>query len=287
MLVPTHSAITGWAALCWLGGRWFDGLTALRTRRPIAIVTGTRDIRAQPGIQPTGEGLDPRMVQWVDGVPVTDARFATSFEMRYAASDRAAVGVLDMAAYSDLVSIEEMEDFLAGQSGWTGIPRARRALVRADENCWSPAEVDLREIWELEAGRARPVCNRPLFDRRTRAHIGTPDVFDPVAGVAGEYDGELHLARGQRDHDLKREGAFRTHDIEIAVMTAPDRHDPSAFVGRVRTAYRHAELHPVEDRTWTLEQPSWWTPSETVGQRRAMTDHERRRFLSHRLPRAA
>jgi hypothetical protein len=283
VLVPPGCAITGWAALCWCGGRWFDGLTQWCERLAVPIVTGTRDIRRQPGIRPSGEGLDPRMVRWVDGVPVTDARYATSFEMRYAASDRAAVVVLDKAAYSDLVSVEEMADFLERQYGWTGVPRARRALPRADENSWSPPETDMRETWVEVAGCPRPLCNPPIFDRRTGQHIGTPDLFDPAAGVAGEYDGDLHLVRGQRDHDLRREGAFRAHAIEIATMTAPDRHDPSAFVGRLRTAYRHAARHPREERTWTLEKPPWWTAAETVEQRRAMSEEQRRRLLRHRV----
>lgn len=282
VLVPPGGAINGWASLSWVGGRWFDGRTPSGGRLAVPIVISTFDIRPQRGIRLSGEGLDPAMVRWVDGIPITDPRFATSYEMRYAATDHAAVVVLDLAAYSDLVSIEEMEEFLATQSGWTGVPRARRALMHADENAWSPPEVDLREVWEVIAGRPRPVCNRPIFDLRTGAHIGTPDVFDPVAGVSGEYDGEIHLVRHQRDHDLRREGDFRAHAIEIATMTASDRYDPSAFVARLHTAYRLAARHPIEERTWTLEKPPWWTSAETVEQRRALSPAQRRRLLAHR-----
>ncbi len=195
VIVPPGCAINGWASLKWQGGRWFGGLSAKLEPLPIPIVTGTHDLRRQPGIAPCGEGLDPRMVQWVDGIPVTDPRFATSFAMRYADSDWDAVAVLDMAAYSDLVSIEEMTEFLAAQCGWTGVPRARRAADLADENSWSPMEVATRKVWTVDAGCPQPLCNQPLFDRRTGRFIGTPDVFDPVAGVGGEYDGDLHLVR--------------------------------------------------------------------------------------------
>ncbi|WP_323791694.1 hypothetical protein [Nocardioides sp.] len=283
VLVKPGSAINGWAALCWLGGRWFDGSTARLSARPVSIVTSTHDIRRQPGIAPSAEGFDPRMVLWVDGLPVADPRYATSFEMRYAVSDLDAVKVLDAAAYSDLVSIAEMAAFLETQYGWTGVPRARRAVPRADENCWSLMEVELRDVWTENAGLRRPLCNQPIFDVRTGAHIGTPDVFDPVAGVAGEYDGDLHLVRSQRDRDLRREGVFRAHNLEVVTMTASDRRDPWAFVGRLHTAYRHAERHPVEDRTWTIEQPHWWTDASTVAARRAMTADQRRRFLAHRV----
>ena len=283
VLVPPGCAINGWAALCWQGGRWFGGLSATLAPLPVPIVTGTRDVRPQPGIALSGEGLDPRMVRWVHGLPVVDPRYATSYEMRYAGSDRAAVAVLDSAAYSDLVSIEELADFLETQYGWTGVPRARRAAPHADENSWSPREVQLRGVWTQEAGLRRPLCNQPVFDVRTGAHIGTPDLFDPVAGVGGEYDGDLHLVRSQRDHDLRREGAFRAHNIEVATMTASDRGDPWAFVERLHTAYRHAERHPVAGRTWTIEQPHWWTDTSTVALRRALTADQRRRFLAHRV----
>ena len=281
VLVPPGGAITGWAALAWSGARWFDGRGPSGRLLPVPVATGGRDLRSQPGIRPCRELLDPHLVSRVHGLLVADPWVATSFEMRYAVSERDAVVALDMAAYSDLVSVLEIAHLLSAQSGMAGAPRARRALLRADENTWSPIEVDLRATWVDVAGRPRPVCNRPLFDRRTGAHIGTPDVFDPVAGVAGEYDGDVHLVRRQRDRDLRREGAFREHAIEIAVMTAADRHDASAFVRRLATAYEHAARHPPE-RTWTLEQPWWWTPTETVEQRRAITGSQRRRLLGHR-----
>ncbi|CAN5569344.1 hypothetical protein BH11ACT8_BH11ACT8_17530 [soil metagenome] len=285
VVVPRGYAITGWAGLSWMGGRWFSGLSAAGDKLPITIVINSHDIRPQPRarIAVSGEGIDPRRVLWVDGVPVTDPRYSVSFEMRYARTDERAVVALDMAAYSDLVSIEEMAEFLAGQNGWTGVPRARRALALADENCWSPPEAGMRQVWPTDLDRPRLLCNAPIFDLAGR-HIGTPDVFDPVAGIAGEYDGEAHLDRDQRDRDLRREGEFRRHLIDVVTMTAPDRRDPTAFLRRVEAAYRHAHLRPPPGhRTWTTEKPSWWIPTETVEQRRALTAEQRRRLLGHRL----
>lgn len=282
-VVPPGCAITGWAALKWLGARWFPGLDARGRRLPITIVIQTHDIRPQPkvGIVVSGEGLAPPMIWWIDGVPVTDPRYAVSFEMRYAVSEASAVEVLDMAAYSDLVSLAEMDDFFETQYSWTGIPQARAALPHADENCWSPQEAGMRKVWTKLAGFRRPLCNRPVFDLSGR-HIGTPDLFDPITGIGGEFNGVLHLDRRRRDLDLRREGTFRDHRIDLVTMIGADAYEPSAFIARLRTAYRDAHLRLAGPRTWTIEPPSWWVPTATVEQRRALTPEQRRRFLGYR-----
>ena len=61
--------------------------------------------------------------------------------MRYAASWWDAVIVADMAAYSDLVSLDELWPYALAHGGMTGIPQARDAIGHADENSWSPMEV--------------------------------------------------------------------------------------------------------------------------------------------------
>ncbi|MFB9311545.1 hypothetical protein [Nocardioides plantarum] len=282
VVVPPRCAINGWASLRWRGGRWFDGLGPAREPLPVGIVISSHDVRPQPGIALSAEAFDPRLVEWVDGVPVIDARYAVAFQMRYARSWRAAANELSKAAYNDLVSIEEMTQFLTpGQNGMTGVPQARRALGWAEENVWSPYELPMSLLWQVEADRPRPLCNRPIFDLAGR-HVATPDLFDPVTGVGGEYDGELHLDRGQRDRDLRRDGALRHYDLELVYATAPDLHDPRAFVGRLHDAYRRAARRQVSDRTWTIEPPAWWVPVDTVEQRRALTAQQRRRFLGHR-----
>lgn len=282
VLVPPGCAITGWAALRWCGGRWFEGTTASGDLRPVVIAVGTADIRKQPGVEPSGEGLNARMVTVIDGVPVTLSVYSVSFEMRYAESDRAAAAVLDLAAYSDLVSIEEQSAFLTpGQNGWTGVPRARRGVPMADENTWSPREPWMRFLWEAEPVLGRPLCNRPLFDLDGR-HIGTPDLIDPRSGVAGEYEGGHHLAGEQRAKDVVREAHLRDHGLESVTMLAGDTTEPTGFLRRLHAAYARARLIRPEDRRWTLEQPSWWVPAGTVAQRRALSEDQRERFLRYR-----
>ncbi len=283
VVVPEGLGITGWAGLRWQGGRWFEGTTAAGDRRPVTIAIGTHDVRPQPayGIAVTGEGLWRRMAIVHDGLRITQAVWSVSFEMRYAEDWRRAVVALDMAAYNDLVSLEEQAELLSHQNGWTGVPQARKAHAFADENSWSPAEVLMRLVWEVDAELPRPLTNRPVFDLRGR-HLGTPDLIDPQTGLMGEYDGPGHLPRAQRARDINRADLLRAHDLESVIMVAEDFQDLDAYLHRLYEARRRAERHPAEHRTWTIEPPSWWTPTLTVAQRRALTAEQRQRFLGHR-----
>jgi len=278
-VLPSAGAITGWAALRWAGGVWFDGLTADgRSRRPVTVVTSTFDIRPQRGIAVSQERLDPRELTSVDGLVVTEPVRSLSFEMRYASSFREAIVCFDMAAYSDLVSIDEMVTYATGHPGWTGIPQMRKALLWVDENSWSPREVTMRLIWVLDAGFPKPLCNHPVFDRFGTL-LGIPDLLDPEAGVVGEYDGSLHLEGRQRRRDREREEAFRRVGLEYFTMLRGDAGDRQAMVARMEEARGRASWAAEAKRAWTTDLPPWWTPTFTVEQRRALDQGARERLL--------
>jgi hypothetical protein len=276
VVVPNGCGITGWAGLRWLGGRWFTGTTAEGDHLPVMIAIGTHDIRPQPdfGIAVTGEGLAARMVMALDGVPITRAVWSVSFEMRYARTWRQAVVSLDMAAYNDLVSIDEQTEFVSHQNGWTGVPQARKALPFAEENSWSPMETLMRLVWVVDADLPPPLCNSPIFDLHGR-HLGTPDLLDLDTGLMGEYDGPGHLLRGQRARDVPRAELLRSHDLESVIMLADDFNDLDAYTERLRRARRSALRRQPARRTWTIEPPWWWTPT--------LTETQRERFLKYRL----
>ena len=282
-VVPEGFGITGWAALRWLGGRWFGGLGPDGEQLPVTVAIGTHDIRAQPafGIAVTGERLPESAVVVHDGLAVTTAAWSVSFAMRHAAGWREAVRVLDMAAFNDLVSIEEMRKLFATQNGWTGVPQARQALPWCQENSWSPLEVGMRLVWEVDAGVPRPLCNRPIFDLDGR-HLGTPDLLDVESGLMGEYDGSHHLVLKQRGSDNRRGELLRSHDLESVVMMADDFSSLDAYLERLHRARRTALRRQPARRTWTIEPPAGWVPTLTVAQRRSLTAQQRARFLRHR-----
>ena len=282
-VLPAYGGVTGWAALAWAGGRWFDGLAPDgHTLRPVWLATSCADIRSQPGFRVSAEGLNPRDLIELDGLRITSLVRSVCFEMRYAATVRRAAQALDMAAYSDLVSIEEAQLYALTLSGRTGVPRCREAIGLADENSWSPQETMMRFVWQLDAGLPRPLCNVPVFDSRGR-HVGTPDLLDPVAGVVGEYEGSLHLQGFQRSKDVRREGVFRGLGLEYVTMVAADHGDPGAFIQRLYDAYERARWIPASQRTWSLTPPPWWTDVSTVAKRRALTGSARERLLRMRV----
>ena len=199
-IVEAHTAmlldtwVTGWAALRWHGGFWFDGLMRDgRTRRPVPVVT-TIDQTPPAGVRPFRELLPLQERQEVDGLPVTSPVRSLFHEVRRAGSLREAVWAIEMAAYDDLVSVEEFLDFLARHRGWPGVVRGRAAVRLAGESSLSPRETDLNWVWVVEAGLPPPSRNVPVFDLDGR-HLGTPDFLDEHAGLVVEYDGQVTSSR--------------------------------------------------------------------------------------------
>ena len=50
---------------------------------------------------------------------------------------------------------------------------------------------------------------------------------------------------------------------------------------RIVAAYERA-ARGSRPRLWTIDQPTWWVPTETVAQRRALADAQKARLLSRR-----
>lgn len=276
-LLTISGAVTGWAALHWCGAAWFGGASADGGLLDVPLLTA-HFRRRQRGFDISQEQVRPDEIAYVDWLPVTVPVRSLGFEVRHARSWRDAVVALDMAAYSDLVSTEEAARYIATIGPWTGVIQARKALAHADENAWSPREVVMRLLWTQEAHLPRPRCNIPVFDLEGR-HLGTPDLFDPVAGVAGEYEGSMHLAGRQRVKDVRREGDFRDHGIEAVTMVAAE--DRAAFVARLHAAYARS-ARPGRLRRWTIEPPAWWVRTDTVARRRSLSAEDQRRLLRYR-----
>lgn len=287
-VLPTYGGVTGWAGLRWFGGYWFDGLASGGLEMlPVTLAIGDSKIRSQPGIHVSEETIAPADLTVKDGMPVTIPIYSVTFSMRHAASDREAAKHLSMAAYSDLVSINEAATYAGmrpreGLSSWFGIPQCRTGIELADENCWSPPEVDLLHIWMLDADLGRPMMNRPVFDRFGNL-IGTPDLLDVEAGVVGQYNGALHLEGVQRRQDREREEAYRSVGLECFTMLAGDSGDPYRMAERMHAARARARWAAPSTREWTIEPPRWWIPTNSVEQRRNLDEGQRARLLKLRL----
>jgi len=280
VVLPAIGAVTGWAALRWLGGTWFDGRTPDgESERPVCLVTD--NINTPRNAVLSEERLPLKHLLEVDGLMVVVPVWALAFEMRYASSEREAAVMFDMAAYHDLVSIDEYAEIVPELSGWTGVPRMRKAGPLLNENSWSPWESRMSHVWQVDAELPKPLLNQPIFDRQGR-HLITPDLLDPVAGVVGEYDGSVHAEGSQRRRDRDRHELYRQLGLEVVVMMRGDSRSRSAVAARIRAAYSRARFDAEETRSWTIEPPDWWRRTTTVADRRALSHLDRHRLLAHR-----
>lgn len=281
--LPAHGGVTGWAALGWLGGVWFTGVGAGGELRPVPVAVGSGNrMRGRRGLEICQEVVVPHHLARSGGVRITSALWSVGYAMRKALSDEAAVVAFDMAAFNDLVSIEELTAYIESDLvARRGVERVRRVLPLLDENAWSPMEPILQLTWRDEVVCDELLMNRPVFDLSGR-FIGTPDAIDPAAGVYGMYDGALHLAGSVRQGDVVKEAAYRALGLEGATMMAGDLADRTPFRSRLRAAYGRAERRPTSERAWTLETPRWWRDTTAVAARRALSESERVRLLAHR-----
>jgi hypothetical protein len=257
--LPAHSAVSAWASLRWRGATFFDGLgDGGRTRLPVPLLVGG-NIRPDPRVVVSHEQLPPSEIEWVAGVPVTIVERAVFDEMRRTGSVRRAVEVIDMAIAAELTDLERVAEYIAIRPAWTGVPMTRLALPLASADSRSPQETRMRLTWVLNAGLPTPVCNQPVFDLDGRL-LGIPDLFDPVAGLVGEYDGADHLAEDRRARDAVREERFRDHGLEYVALVRGDLGRPAQAAHRILAARARAKFLAADDRRWTLDPPSWWRP---------------------------
>lgn len=278
-VLRADEAVTGWAGLRWQGAAWFDGTAGPDGLRDVPLLA-RRDRAAPPGSVVSQEFLHPDETTDVDDVPVTLSIRSVVYEMRFAATLGDAVVALDMACYSDLVSLAEVAAYVAALGPVTGIQQARDALALGEENSWSPRETAMRGVWTRRAGLPRPLCNFPVFTPDGR-HIGTPDLIEPQLGLVGQYNGADHITLAGTAADLKKDAAYRDLGLEAVTMMVTDWPELDDFTRRLLEAARRADARSGP-RLWTVELPTWWTPTHTVEQRRALDEWQKERYLRYR-----
>lgn len=248
-------AVTAWAALRWQGAAYFDGTSAVGLL-PVPIISRAK-LRLDDRILVSREQLAMGDRLRVGGLWCAAPPRAVYDELRRRRGLREAVVAIDMAAAAGLTSVAAVRDYVQTSGPWTGVGLARRALALAVDRSGSPMETRMRLVWELDAGLGRPLCNVPVF-ARDGTLLGHPDLFDPVAGVVGEYDGAVHLTPAWRRRDVSREARFRDHGLEYVTVVGGELADPTAVVRRMRAARRRARFLAEPDRAWTLTPPAWY-----------------------------
>lgn len=285
-ILPDGCAITGWAGLHWAGGRYFDGLSHGGTEQlPVALaLDNKRLLRTRPGIEICEEYVTRDEIMIVDGLPITQHARSVARLLRTTRSLEQRVQILDMAAFDDLCSPTEVEAYARARlKGRPNVTRIWQAVPWAVENSWSPMEPVMRLTW-LGSRRVLLFANAPIFDLEGR-HVITPDLFDPINRVAGEYNGAPHRGVEPQERDLDREEIYRDLGIEVVTMMGADRAAREGFLRRLATAYERAAPRPRAGVGWTLTPPEWWADTTTVAARRSLSPEERERLLRHRATR--
>jgi hypothetical protein len=258
--LPTAGAVTAWASLRWRGATYFDGIewsTGAPLAVPLLVGAAGANLRSNPHSSVSKEQFPPGELEVVAGVRCTSVARATFDEVRRVGSDREGAVVIDMVVAAQLLTLDQMAAYVETRYAWTGVPLVRRALALAVDGSRSPQESRMRLVWVLDAGLPTPLCNQPVFGRDGRL-LGYPDLFDPEAGVVGEYDGADHLEQDRRRGDLGREQIFRNHGLEYFTVVRGDLRDRPLVVRRMLDARTRAHRRPAGERDWTLEAPSWW-----------------------------
>ncbi len=260
----TYGAVTGWAALRWRGATFFDGTTdGGRRELPVPLVVGRSKLRPDARIVISEAQIAPSERTFVGGIWCTTVQRALFDAMRHAPDVRSAVVYMDMAAAAGLISVALMTRYVALRPAWTGVELVRAALLLATNHSRSPQETGMRLVWVVDAGLGTPLCNAPVFSRAGKL-LGYPDLFDPVAGMVGEYDGADHKDGVRHQADVAREARYREHGLEYFTVVGGDLRQREMVVNRMHSTRRRARFETPELRLWTLEPPPWWTTPESL-----------------------
>lgn len=265
--LPAGAAVTGWAALRLHGARYFDGAAPDRTALRVPVVLGPGErLDSDDQLHVSREPWDPRQAWIRAGIRVTEPRRALFDELRRCQGWRDRVVAMDMTAAAGLVSVAQMTAWHQAHSGWRRARVVPRPLRYASERSRSPAEPRMRLVWEIDARLPRPLVNQEIFDRRGR-FVAMVDLLDPVAGVAGEYDGAAHRQTRRRGHDIGREEKLRRLGLEYFDAVAPDLRARAALADRMRSTRDRARFESPDERAWTIDPPRGWPREPSLDER--------------------
>ncbi|KQT93977.1 hypothetical protein ASG49_03275 [Marmoricola sp. Leaf446] len=255
--LPPGGAVGGWASLRLHGAAYFDGV-GRRGDRPVPLVLPPgRTLHPFPGGRAVRASATPAVVVQY-GVPCTDPYAALLWELGQPTDATAALVAVDMALAAGVVRHDRLRSLT-----WDDLPRTRRsealgAIQAADPRSLSPRETWLRWVWTDVADLGRPRCNWMVLGPDGR-HLATPDLLDPVRGVAADYDGAAHRGAARHRRDERRKEALLTVGLEHVTVVGQGPGDESEVAGRLLAAAdRAARRH--EPRLWTVREgrlPGW------------------------------
>ena len=246
--LPTGGAVGGWASLRLHGAAYFDG----------------RDDRDVPLVLPPGANLhpcpggrlfrpaSPPAVLWAHGVPCVEPCAALLWELGRAPDHASALVAIDMALAARVVTLDVLRAV-----PWESLPRTHRgqvtrAIADADPRSLSPRETWLRWVWTDVARLGAVRCNWSVHGPDGR-HLATPDLLDPVRGLAVDYDGAAHRDARRHRRDEQRKEALRSVYLEHLTVVGQGPGDEADVARRLRAAAGRA-VREQRPQLWTARE---------------------------------
>jgi very-short-patch-repair endonuclease len=137
----------------------------------------------------------------------------------------------DLFLHAGLVTLAELQAYVAKNPGAKGIARLRRVVGLAEPKAESAMETRLRMLLVL-AGLPRPEVQASIHDERGR-FVGRPDLLYRSSALAIEYDGGNH--RDRMVDDNRRQNGLVGVGLRLLRFTAADVYStPDRIVMHVR-----------------------------------------------------
>jgi hypothetical protein len=112
-------------------------------------------------------------------------------------------------------------------------------------------------VYMLKACLPRPLVNRPVFYLGGK-FLGIPDLLDPDAGLACEFDGQDHRQRRQHRNDNLREEGLEEANLVVSRVDSLDLRYPMPLIDRLRAAHARGLARDRGRDRWTIHPPAWW-----------------------------
>ena len=237
-LLPSDGSIGGWAAAYVHGVDQLDGCDPQLRELPVDVLLppGLHRLHV-PGVTYRRVSLRAGQTSLVHGIRVTSLLRAAVDLACWADSVTEATVRLDLLLEAGL---DPTELRAAAPAGRRGAVQARQATALARPGSRSPGETRLRLLYGTEFPHATVLLNPTLLDGSGR-FVAIPDLFDPDAGLALEYDGaswDSDRQEGHRDRRQHREDNVREEAVERlgVIVVRVDAADLGPH--RRQTAYR-------------------------------------------------